>query len=505
MIRRFQKDCESTCEYILPDYLGDVKKLLMTTAKVAPSGQFESDGELECAGIVAYDIVYLDSENKLSSASFSSDYDFSVSKGESYLDAYVKSGLANFAVRLTGPRRMIAKANVESDICVMESWEREERGSAFSEEAALEKITRSVNIESALKGASQEREYAEEIASLEGVSADEIEVITSSAYVRISESTPVEDGVNIKGELIVTAIIRTPENSVFAIRREIPFDETVSISGASPDMSAISDALISSVSLGVNEGENASELVANVILDFNSVAFFNESAEVISDAYLKTKDTATEYENLKLSSIVSAETKSESARVKIPLSSIGEENLKEILALNQDFRGLTLKTDESTPYFSGDIAFSGVACEISEDGETNITSLKFSTPISINVNISCQNLEKSKLFAEIAPAGCEWEIDSENLNVTLWYTITYSLSEEESVKCLSSCEAIGDSEYSKKASRISVYYPDENETLFDVAKKFHTSVADIASDNMIAEPTALGIPTKLGLKKLIIR
>ena len=91
MNRRLQKDCESSCEYILPDYLGDVKKLVSSVARVVPSGHFESDAELECAGIVSYDIVYLDSENKLSTASFSSDYDFSLKKGEDYLDSYVRS------------------------------------------------------------------------------------------------------------------------------------------------------------------------------------------------------------------------------------------------------------------------------------------------------------------------------------------------------------------------------------------------------------------------------
>ena len=223
MNRRFQKDTESACEYILPDYLGDVKKLITSSARVVPSGQFESDGAIECAGIVAYDIVYLDSENKLSAASFTSDYDFSFPKSENFIDAYVKSEVGNFAVRLTGPRRMIAKSALKSEICVMEKWEFQERGSAFEESEALEKITKTISIESGIKGAETEREYAETVASLEGVSADEIEVITSSAYVRISESVAVDGGVNIKGELIVNAIIRTPESSVFAIRREIPF------------------------------------------------------------------------------------------------------------------------------------------------------------------------------------------------------------------------------------------------------------------------------------------
>lgn len=506
MNRKFQKDSESTSEYILPDYLGDVKKLLLTTARVIPSGQFESEGETECAGIVAYDVVYLDSENKLSAANFTSDYDFNFTKdSESYIDSYVTSQIANYGVRLTGPRRMIAKANVQSEVYLMEKWEPAVSGTAFNLGENPEKTTETVSIESALKGEAVEREYAEEIASLESVSADEIEVISSSAYVRISESVPVEDGVNIKGELIVTAIVRTPDTSVFAIRREIPFDETVSISGVVSDMSAISDVVVSSVSIGINEGENSTELVANVITDISAIAFSNESVELVTDAYLKTKDTIAEYENLNFSSFMASETKSGNVNLKIPISELENKNLKEIIALNQDFRSLSFESDGKTSKFSGEVSFSGVACEISEEGESYICNLKFSVPVDINVNISCQNGEKTKLSAKISPAGCEWDIDGENLNIKLWYTLTYTTTEEENCKYLSSCNVTGDAEYKKSLSCINVYYPDENESLFEIAKKFHTSVKDIAADNMISEAAAQGIPLKAGFKKLIIR
>ena len=484
----------------------DVKKLISTSARVVPSGQFEGDGDVECSGIVAYDIVYLDSENKLSAASFSSDYDFSFARdGESYIDAYVASQLANFGIRLTGPRRMIAKASILSDVCVMEKCDVKASGSAFSEREELEKITKTVNLESAIKGEGIEKEYAEEAATLEGVSADEIEVITSNAYVRISESIPVEGGVNIKGELIVTAIIRTPDTSVFAIRREIPFDETVSIDGATADMSVISDAVVSSVALGVSESENAAQLVANVIMELGALAFYNESVELISDAYLKSKDTASEYENLNFTSHIAAETKSGSVNIKIPRKELEMGNIKEILSLNQDFKGLALKNDGKSAKFSGNVAFSGAACEISEDGETYICNLKFTVPVVIDVNISCQIPENSKISAKILPLGCEWELDADNLSLELWYSVSYSLGCAESERYLSSCELVGDVEYKKTPSSITVYYPDENETLFQVAKKFHTTVKDIAADNMISEPTALGVPAKIGLKKLIIR
>ena len=65
MDRRIQKECESGCEYILPDYMGDIKKILMSSARVVPSGKLAGGGNVEASGVVEYEILYADSEGKL--------------------------------------------------------------------------------------------------------------------------------------------------------------------------------------------------------------------------------------------------------------------------------------------------------------------------------------------------------------------------------------------------------------------------------------------------------
>jgi hypothetical protein len=53
-----------------------------------------------------------------------------------------------------------------------------------------------------------------------------------------------------------------------------------------------------------------------------------------------------------------------------------------------------------------------------------------------------------------------------------------------------------------------VYYPESKESLFSVAKKFHTTSAKIAEDNKLSAETLAGYNkdgTLSGVKKLIIR
>ena len=75
--RRGEIYTDTSADHSLPDYNGDVRRILYTNAQVHPSGSFENGDSVDFSGIVVYDIVYADSENRINTASFSSDYDFS--------------------------------------------------------------------------------------------------------------------------------------------------------------------------------------------------------------------------------------------------------------------------------------------------------------------------------------------------------------------------------------------------------------------------------------------
>ena len=83
-------------------------------------------------------------------------------------------------------------------------------------------------------------------------------------------------------------------------------------------------------------------------------------------------------------------------------------------------------------------------------------------------------------------------------------------AERREAKCirrLSSLVACPQDAYERRDSLLTVYYPDGSESLFDVAKRFHTTVKDIAVSNSISESVmslqGTGAPIKL--KRLIIK
>ena len=64
---------------------------------------------------------------------------------------------------------------------------------------------------------------------------------------------------------------------------------------------------------------------------------------------------------------------------------------------------------------------------------------------------------------------------------------TLTVFEEKECRYLSSMNRIESEKYESVSSRITVYYPTDTDTLFSVAKKYHTSGRKLAQDNDITE------------------
>ena len=506
MNKIYQKECESSCEYSLPDYMGDVKKILTVSALAIPSGKFASDGEAEFSGVVSYELLYADSEGKLTRLVTSSDYDVSVPIDPSYVDSASDVGISNVAVRLTGPRKLTLKSVVSSSVKVSASDEVACGGSAFSEGNSPEVLTKTLSRENMIFASSAEREYAEEAEHLNGIAPDDIEIIATSGAVRILESVVGEGGVTVRGELIITSIVRTEEQPPFAIRKTVPFEETVTLEGLTPDMQVLSDGYLTSVTSGVAEDAEGSVITVNAIAELTCVAASNSEITVTEDAYLKNRDTVGEYENYSYFELVCTSSAESSFAVSVPRDELGLENTRNILTLGADVRSADKKIERTGFEISGDAAFSGIACEIGEDGSIAYSPVKFVAPYRINVNCGCQIPENAVIDCRASVIDVEHSLDSEKLLANVLVKVGYRVANPHSVKRMTTCNIVGENEYFNGKSHITVYYPEDNESLFSIAKKFHTTSEKLATDNKLSEPTlASGSVASAGIKKLIIR
>lgn len=509
MNKIYQKECESSCEYTLPDYMGDVKKVLCVSATAIPSNKFALDGEAEFSGIVSYSIMYSDTEGKLTNISLSSDYDMALAVDSSeYTDSYAVPKAVACSVRLTGPRKLVAKATVASLINVSCDESVSCEGTAFASGNTPQVLTKSVRVENAVFSNALEREYAEEAERLSGVMPDDIEIIATSGAARITESTVTDGGVLVKGELIITSIIRTDEQPPFAIRKTVPFEETVTLDGLMPDMQTVTDAYVTSVTAGVTEDADGSVVTFNAIAEFFSVACNNKTVDVTADAYLKECETEGKYEKFTYSELVTVGRTEENVTVSAMRSDVGCADVRDILTLAADVRGTECKLNGERVQVNGEAVVTGIACEINESGEPVYIPVKFSSPVSFDVNLDVHIPDGASAFVSVASVNVTPMLEAERISAKCLLKVDYRVEKGATVECMTECNETGGERFSANASRVTVYYPEKEETLFEIAKRFHTTCAKLADDNGIAEAalSSPDVPASLaGVKKLIIR
>lgn len=498
---------DSSTDFLLPDYNGNVKKLLYTSAELRPSGKFADGDSVEFSGIVVYDVIYLDSDDIISSVSFTSDYDYSVKcSSEKYKDSYADTKISNYSFRLNGPRKISAKASIVGSVKLTEADEISLGGTAFNGNYEPELDERVVKLQKTLVSQTKERDFAESIATLDGSAHEDVTVIFSHAE-SMCDSMEYSDGeINLKGRIRIIAVIKNDDEPLFTVEKFIPFEEMLVIENADEYMKFIPELAISSLTSNVNATENGCDVVVSVILELSVIGEGNYRQNMVVDSYLKSHQTENEYENFSYNEVENVFSTRLNHACELSKGELEAQGLREILFLTATPKIENTEFAEDSIIIRGEMKYQGVATEMREDDKVGYITLKHSAPFEISIPTECSecNLRfDTRVFTHSSSAS--FDLNNIYLSSVIDSYVTAINAGNE--KILKSATVKDDSPIEANGSHITVYYPSESETLFEVAKKFHTSKSRIATNNLISQEVFADDNPKgklLGVKKLII-
>jgi len=508
---RIVKDSELytdiSCDYVLPDYLGEVRKILLTEARVLPLPTYMSGDDACSSGTVHFKMVYTDAENKLTTAEFSEDYEMSRGCEEGFCAIGSDTELDGYSMRLLGPRKISAKARVETKLTTVQDRERELSGSAVdSGEAEL--ATAKVMARDFMKIEPQEREYAEELAFFEGAICDEVEIPYHTAETTVSECRAKDGEIWVSGEHRIYAIVIISGGAPLVLRKSIPFAESFVSEGAGEDMKVSADARVSSLKISENPSDTGTSVTASLICEYSPTAEHNRALTIVTDGYMKDREVEAEYSPLELEEISACEIISDREEHTVSASQLGLENARELLYVTADAKIKSVDISEKMMRITSDVRFSGIACEVNENSTQTLVQIKHSVECTKNVNITCQNHDNLTPELKLSASGASGYIDGDacHLSADLCYGVrTY---EKKCYKVLSRLEATDRTYDMGEGKKIYVYYPDESDTLFSVARKFHTTPEKIAAVNALTEAAVADVSSSdslRGVGKLVIK
>jgi len=498
---------QSTGEYVLPDYQGDVRRVLYSRARAVPSGKYQNADGIEAAGIVAYDVVYLDTDGVLTPVSFTTDYEVGFKcDGERYVDSHVSARVVGYTLRLMGPRKFSARANVECECVLSERAEYTVEGADALGESA-EMLFTTVGVECGAWGEGTELEYAEDLERIEGAIVDEVEVLLSSAEPRCVTATRTADGAEVRAQILVSALIKCADRMPYLVTREVEFVSEIPAADLDDEMDLSASVEVLSITTSVNPEEAGVAVVFNMIATGSVAGIANTPLRLVKDCYSTECSTTTDARDFHYTEYIASRDCSEKIAATVARADASLESVRNVIYSSATAKIEETKIAANHLVVGGNLRFSGIACEINEAGEIAYTPVKLDVPFEQNVNYDIQIPENARTHVSASVSGVRFEVDSASVLPLATLTLSTSVSVDMRESCIEST-VIGEERYESDPSLLTVYYPQSGESLFEVGKRFHTSVLSIAKENELSETvcsSAGGAGSLSDIKYLIIK
>ena len=474
--------CESVGDFLLPEYLGEIQKVLSVDSRVVPSGRFVSGSRAEFAGIVAHRVLYTDTEGKMNVAVLNSDYEFSCPVGEEgEVEVFAYTEATDVSYRLNGPRRLSVKSVLRSGIHVLSETPLEDP-ECPERARMLKKAIKSLHM---LHGKSGEREYADSSSRLDGIPADGAEVLSCTGNVLVRESQAVNGGVNIKGEILVRTLVRTSSALPTPVKTQIPFEETIPLEGADADMKTLSDGFLSSVSASVmSDAQGGSYLGVSAIAEFCADAYENRELPVVLDAYAVGAESECESRIVTYNEFIDAATSVSVVSAAIPEEEWCSPGISEITDVSGKVRINEAVVEGRNILVRGDYEFSVTGAVYDGDVPSPCVT-RSSTAFEIPVQF--ENVIPPDTFVECRArlASADAFIDGSKIVCDGLLVINVAVFEQKETRIIHSVE-VGAPEEGKEGT-VTVYYPEENETLWDICRRFKADAAAVSLENSLPD------------------
>ena len=498
---------EVSCDYVLPDYLGEVRKILYTEARAMPLPTYMNGEEACASGGVRFRMVYMDAEGELSSVDFAEDYEIHERIVCGVL-AGVSSDTAieSCSMRLLGPRKISAKARVAVKLSVLTEESADVAGSAL-EVGEPELSNVSASVIDMLISEPTEREYAEELATLDGVIADEVRVVYENAVSQISECRAIEGEVWISGEHRVCALIAVGDAPACIYKKAIPFAETLSLDGAREGMYAKVGVSTPSLKINLTPTDTGSTLVVSLIAEYTPSAQGNREITLVTDGYMTDRETSCEYGEITLESLADRRHSTDSYRCDLTAEELSLESPSEILYLSAEPKIKSVETTGDAVKITVEIRFSGIACEINGE-KTAYAPIRHIAEWHHEMPLESDTSAAVKPILSLECISALGSITEECVTLAADLDIDLDLICAETYHRLCRIDATGEAQELDSKGRILVYYPDREDTLFSVARRFHTTPKRVAIDNALTESALAdcdGTSSLHGVERLIIK
>lgn len=479
-------------DVIVPDSKPDVLNVLQINALSSVTEKYIQKDHITVSGMIDYTILYSGDEEKVSVKSINFRTPFSqqieVSGVEDDMFNYVKSEVRHIEYYIQNSRKINVKAVVALDTNVVNSGVAPVV-SGISADAALpvkNDVIKSFN----LAVCSENSFEVEDTLKLPGANPTIDDILKSDIRLESRELKVVNNKAVAKGNLIINTLY-TYDEDIYYMENEVPFTEIIDVEGINPDMHSDIEYSVTDAMFTVEKDENGDNSEVYVKIRINSLirAYEDEQFDVVSDVYSPDYELTVQKKSLNITEIVDAV----NTTLTVTDSITVKDNMPEMVKIYN----LIAKPYVESTSVQGDYAviegYINVQLLYLSDSDT---SPVYCVSKDIPFTQRCETSGDAKGAAVSASvrtehAGYSFKSGTE-AEVRVALHLDANVVRENSVEVITDIQINEDALIDKKSQPgIIIYFAEASDTLWDIAKRYNTTISEIASINKIGEDEML--------------
>lgn len=467
-------------EFTLPDYYPEVERILKCRVVPRLSSKALNGGTLVIDGTASITLIYASAEGEISG--FDYQLPFSKAVDSACAQAEPSDGLFVFCsvlldyatCRAVTSRRISVRGSVIikprvvcrktteiladiDDVCVQMK-----KGEA--------KATVPLSVTEKQFSLEEEIEIPQENPAA-------LSVIRSSAAAIVTECKVISNKAVVKGRLCIDALYRA-ESGCHCFKSELPFNQIVDVFGVEEDCTATARAEVCVFDLRTRTGMSgeARSFTADARINLCIEAFCEREVPLVYDAFSTRFGENISRSDVALERFVQSADETFLCKKTIEFPDGTFSGLTDVWC---DTGGETVRIEGDVVIISGEIG----VCILGKDTQGGAVFYERPAPFEYRLRLN-ETPENLRCTPQVQISGLNYELSGTGrVEIRAELKITAAVTETKTVSVLSGFSLDESSPKNQGDSALVIYFADRGEKLWDIAKRYNTSPAEIASVN----------------------
>ncbi len=480
-------DGECSGDYILPDTVGDIKRVLRVTPRVMLMSQYADSGRLDYGGKAVYSALIVTENNKLVRLNYEEPFEDTLDidglTPSSTVSVIPEAGQLTW--RMVNQRKLGIKLKLRTHITATESRDMTpDTGDLSYAELERDELTvPAVCMMSLTDGG-----VLSEDIELEGSLPQLGEIIDVRVEMNVGECKCGGGAVGCRGEAMVSILYTSDVGEPVFTVKHVPFMQQVSFDGATPETQAIAWAVCENPTCEIKPNGYGEARVVALDCDYTLTVecALSEPVSMVRDIYSTERATNVDIREVTTTKFERGYTTNFSVNSSVARNESPSLDADRVVDadVRLTFGEFTQDASRSKIGVEGSAEVTVTTAKKDEGGVNDYASHTFTVPVKCELDGRFAEGMKYRCVSSVT--STRTRLDSASVYVDFEVALALLTMCEERCTVVERAASNPNGAQPKSASLV-LCYPTEGETLWDIAKRYRTTCDKIADANSLAE------------------